>query len=235
MKIARLGIRTRLGAFAGSVRDLRFRPAVRQLARGKPDDYREYLDVQVERTLSKRDNDPGAGARELVRRVVELGSLSESSSVLCVGCRNTIELDLFASAGVGDVVGIDLVSQRPDVLVMDMHDMSFDDGRFDAVYASHSLEHSYDVEAVVRELGRVGRPGAVVGVEVPLGKPASRADRIAFESLDDLRAAVAPAVAEELWADQQPARTPMNDQGTPVARVVFRLARLPGDVAPARR
>ena len=86
---------------------------------------------------------------------------------------------------------------------MDMHDMSFDDGRFDAVYASHSLEHSYDVGAVVRELGRVGRPGAVVGVEVPLGKPASRADRIAFESLDDLRAAVAPATPGSPMFDQQ--------------------------------
>jgi hypothetical protein len=58
---------------------------------------------------------------------------------------------------------------------------------------------------------------------VPLGKSASRADPISFESLDDLRAAVAPAIAEELWADEQPARTPTNDQGTPVARVVFRL------------
>ena len=223
MKIARLGIRTRLRASAGSVADVRFRPVLRKLARGKPDDYRSYLEVQQRRTLSKRANDPGAGARELVRRVVELGGLSRSSSVLCVGCRNTIELDLFASAGIGEVVGVDLVSQRPDILVMDMHDLSFDDGSFDGVYASHSLEHSYDVETVVRELGRVGRPGAIVGVEVPLGNGSSRADLVTFTSLDDLLTAVAPVVGEELWADEQPARTPTNDQGTPVARVVFRL------------
>ncbi len=223
MRIARLGIRTRLRASAGSVADIRFRPALRKLARGKPEDYRSYLVVQQRRTLSKRANDPGAGARELVGRVVELGGLSESSSVLCVGCRNTIELDLFATAGVGEVVGIDLVSQRPDILVMDMHDLSFASDRFDAVYSSHSLEHSYDVGTVVSELARVGRPGGVVGMEVPLGEGSSRADRIAFASLADLRAAVAPVAGEELWADEQPARAPTNDQGTPVARVVFRL------------
>jgi SAM-dependent methyltransferase len=222
MRIARIGIRTRLRASAGAISDMRHRPPLRRLGRGKPDDYRDYLDEQQRRTLSKRANDPGAGARELVGRVVRLGGLTQTSSVLCVGCRNTIELDLFAAAGVGAVVGIDLVSQREDVLVMDMHDMRFPDDTFDAVYASHSLEHSYDVAAVVGEIARVARPAAVVGVEVPLGEGSSRADRVEFSSLDDLRAAVAPAAAEELWAEEQPASTATNSQGTPIARVVFR-------------
>ena len=223
MSIARLGIRTRLRTSASSIADLRFRPPVRRLAKGKPDDYREYLDVQLRRTLSKRENDPGAGARQLVSKVVELGGLSAASSVLCVGCRNGVELDLFADAGAGEVVGIDLVSPREDVLVMDMHDMRFEDGAFDAVYASHSLEHAYDVGTAMREIVRVARPGGVVGIEVPLGAGSSDADRVTFGDLDDLRAAVAPVVADELWADEQPARTPTNDQGTPVARVVIRL------------
>jgi SAM-dependent methyltransferase len=223
MSIARLGIRTRLRTSAASIADLRYRPPVRRLGKGKPDDYREYLDVQLQRTLSKRENDPGTGARQLVAKVTELGSLSASSSVLCVGCRNGVELDLFADAGVGDVTGIDLVSPREDILVMDMHDMSFEDGAFDGVYASHSLEHAYDVGTVMREIARVGRPGAVVGMEVPLGTGSSDADRVTFRNLDDLRAAVAPVAAAELWADEQPARTRTNDQGTPVARVVFRL------------
>jgi len=224
MKVARLGIRTRLRATAGSVADLRHRSGLRRLGKGKPADYREYLDVQQRRTLSKRENDPGAGASELVRRVVELGDLSRASSVLCVGCRNTVELDLFRGSGVGQVVGIDLVSPHPDILVMDMHDMTFEDAAFDAVYASHSLEHSFDADVVLREIARVGRGGAVVGVEVPLGEGSSDADRIAFHSLDDLQSMVAPVAADELWADEQPARSATNDQGTPVARVIFQLA-----------
>jgi SAM-dependent methyltransferase len=223
MNVPRLGIRTRLRATAGSMADLRHRPGLRRLGKGKPSDYREYLEVQQRRTLSKRENDPGVGARELVGKVVELGQLSSASAVLCVGCRNEVELDLFKAAGVGRVVGIDLVSPGPDILVMDMHDMRFDDDVFDAVYASHSLEHAYDVGTVVREIARVGRPGAVVGVEVPLGEGSSDADRVTFHSLRDLRTATVPAAAAELWADEQPARTPSNDQGTPVARVVFRL------------
>ena len=220
---ARLGIRTRTRTVAERLADLRYRPALRRLARGKPDDYREYLDVQQQRTLSKRANDPGAGARVLVGRVMELGGLSAASSVLCVGCRNTVELDLFKDAGVGDVVGIDLVSQSPEILVMDMHDLELPDDRFDAVYASHSLEHAYDVPTVVSEIERVGRSGAVVGVEVPLGPGASAADRNAFHCLDDLRAAVGPIVARELWAEEQSALSPTNSQGTPVARIVFSL------------
>ena len=223
MIVPRLGIRTRLRRLTGSVADTRFRLPLRRLAEGKPDDYRRYLDVQLQRTLSKRDNDPGSGARVLAGKVVELGRLSAASSVLCVGCRNPIEIDLFAAAGVGEVVGIDLLSQRPDILVMDMHAMSFEDSRFHAVYASHALEHSYDTSRVVAELARVGRAGAIVGVEVPLGSRASAADRVEFHSLDDLLSIVAPIVGEELWTDVQPAGTPTNDQGTPVARVVFSL------------
>ena len=223
MNVARLGIRTHTRTVAERLADLRFRPALRMLARGKPDDYRESLSVQQRRTLSKRANDPGAGARALVGRVVELGTLAADSSVLCVGCRNAYELDLFKNAGVGDVVGIDLVSQSEEIIVMDTHEMTFPDDRFDAVYASHSLEHSYDVPTVVSEIARVGRPGAVVGIEVPLGPGASDADRIAFYSLTDLRSAVRSIVDRELWAEKQPARTSTNSQGTPVARLVFRL------------
>jgi SAM-dependent methyltransferase len=223
----RLGIRTRTRTVAERLVDLRHRPALRRLGRGKSPDYRAYLDVQQQRTLSKRANDPGVGARLLVRRVAELGGLSADATVLCVGCRNTIELELFRAAGAGHVVGIDLVSQSPEILVMDMHALTFADASFDAVYASHSLEHAYDVDAVVSEIARVGRPGAVVGVEVPLGPGSSDADRLSFSSLADLRAAVLRESDEELWADEQPARTETNAQGTTVARVVYRLGARP--------
>lgn len=224
MTAVRLGIRTRTRTVASRLADLRHRSALRRLGRGKPEDYQEYLDIQQQRTLSKRANDPGAGARLLVHRVVELGALPPSASVLCVGCRNTIELDLFKAAGIDDVVGVDLVSQSPEILVMDMHAMSFGDGAFDAVYASHSLEHAFDVGTVVSEIARVARPGAVVGAEVPLGPGSSDADRVTFWTLEDLRAAVLRDGDAELWADEQAAGTDTNSQGTSVARLVYRLA-----------
>jgi SAM-dependent methyltransferase len=220
--VPRFGIRTRARAAWASLLQQRHRLGLRRLGASRDRDYRRYLDVQLQRSLSKQENDPGVGARVLSQRVVELGGLSAGSSVLCVGCRNGLELDLFRSEGVGEAVGIDLFSQREDILVMDMHDLGFPAARFDAVYASHSLEHAYDVGQVLREVARVTRPGGVVGVEVPLGRGSSEADRLEFETLRDLRTAVAPVLDAELWADEQPARSATNGQGTAVARLVFR-------------
>jgi SAM-dependent methyltransferase len=121
------------------------------------------------------------------------------------------------------VVGIDIFSQRPDILTMDMHEMSFADDSFDIVYASHSLEHSYDVDRVAGEIGRVARDGAVIGVEVPVRAQASDADRIVFSGLDELRGVFRLKIGEELLAEEQLPHTPTNEQGTEIARLVFRL------------
>jgi len=52
--------------------------------------------------------------------------------------------------------------------VGDAVDLSrFPDGCFDEVYASHILEHMGNFNAVVTELWRVCRPGAIITVKVP--------------------------------------------------------------------
>lgn len=43
----------------------------------------------------------------------------------------------------------------------------FPDNHFDEVYASHILEHMGNFNAVVNELWRVCRPGAIITVKVP--------------------------------------------------------------------
>jgi SAM-dependent methyltransferase len=189
--------------------------------------------VQLRRTLSKRANDPGRGARLLVRRVAS--TLPDARSrVLCVGCRNSLELDRFREQGLPDVVGIDLFSSDPRIRVMDMHAMEFASDSFDAVYASHSLEHSFDLRQVVSEIVRVARDGAIVGIEVPVRARAHEADRIEFSGLDELRQTFRPHTREELWAEEQPARSDANDQGTEIARLVFRLRKdRAGSAAPA--
>ena len=121
------------------------------------------------------------------------------------------------------MVGIDLFSQREDILVMDMHEMSFEDDSFDVVYASHSLEHSYDVERVAREVVRVARPNAVVGAEVPVRTQQSAADRVVFSGLDELRGVFAAHVGDEVLGEEAAPNTATNEQGTDVARLVFRL------------
>ncbi|MGZ4410891.1 MAG: class I SAM-dependent methyltransferase, partial [Gaiellaceae bacterium] len=185
--------------------------------------------VQLRRTLSKRATDPGAGARLLVGRVAS-ALPGRGGSVLCIGCRNRVELDRFREHGVPNVTGIDLFSTDPSVRVMDMHAMDFPSDRFDAVYSSHSLEHSYDLGRVVAEIVRVARDGAVIGVEVPVRIRAHEADRIEFSGLDELRNTFRPHLREELWAEEQPARSETNEQGTEIARLVFRLRKQPAPI-----
>jgi SAM-dependent methyltransferase len=204
------------------VADLDHRARLRRLGRGRPPEYREYLRGQLARTLSKRSNDPGIGARVLIDRAVDAAGSPGGASVLCVGCRNTVELDEFRRRGFGDVVGIDIFSQSPEIVVMDMHELAFPDERFDVVYASHSLEHAYDLGRVLREIARVGRAGAVLAVEVPVRHRGSDADLVEFSGLEDLRRALEP-FGEVLWEDEQPARSPTNEQGSAVARLVLSL------------
>lgn len=225
MRLRRLGVRTRLRGALRRLSELRHWLALRRLRKRRPAAYRDYLAIQLRRTLSKRETDPGVGAVTLINRVAE--QRQEGGSVLCVGCRNTLELDRFRARGFDDVTGIDVFSQRHDIKVMDMHEMTFPDNSFDVVYASHALEHAYDVNRVVGEVVRVARDGAIVGVEVPVRVQASAADRIVFSGLDELRAAFQPHIGDEVLAEEQPPHSPVNDQGTEIARLVFRLRKEP--------
>jgi SAM-dependent methyltransferase len=221
MRLHRPGVRTRLRAGARRLRDAPHWLTLRKLGREQAPEYRDYLSTQLRRTLSKSETDPGAGAVRLINSVAD--AQPSRGAVLCVGCRNGLELDRFRAHGFEDVVGIDVFSQREDILVMDMHEMTFSDNSFDVVYASHSLEHSYDVGRVVREIGRVARGGAVVGVEVPVRTQQSTADRVVFSGLGEVRDLFASRIGEEVLAEEQPPHTPTNEQGTDVARLVFRL------------
>ena len=194
---------------------------LRGLAKRHPPEYRDYLEVQLRRTLSKRETDPGIGAVTLINRIAD--ARPSGGIVLCVGCRNPLELDRFRGRGFDPVVGIDLFSQREDIKVMDMHELTFGDESFDVVYCSHALEHSYDVGRVVQQIVRVARDGAVVGVEVPVRVQASDADRVVFAGLDELRASFDSHIGTELLAEEQAPRSETNDQGTWVARLIFRL------------
>lgn len=221
LRVRRPGVRTRIRAGARRLSELPHWFVLRRLGERRTPEYRDYLSVQLRRTLSKRETDPGIGAVTLINRVAE--QRRDGGSVLCVGCRNGLELDRFRAHGFDDVVGIDIFSRRDDIKVMDMHEMTFPDDSFDVVYSSHALEHSYDVGRVADQIVRVARDGAVVGVEVPVRVQASAADRVVFSGLDELRATFAPHIREELLAEEQPPRSETNDQGTDIARLVFRV------------
>jgi SAM-dependent methyltransferase len=164
-------------------------------------EYQAYLDVQLRRTLSKRDNSLPARARRLIDKTAELIDLSRCS-VLCVGCRNAAEIEYFRQKGAKSVVGIDLYSKSPDVLVMDMHAMKFEDDQFDVVYSSHSLEHSLRPEVVIRELVRIARNGGIIVIEVPVNFGDGRGiENIDFQSVENLLTRFGDHVSRVLWQE----------------------------------
>lgn len=219
-RLARRGRRTLTGArerFA--TRD--YRRQASALADGRPAGYRSYLQTQLDRTLGRRANDPGVGQRLLVAAAAE--GARDGARVLCVGCRNGLELDSFRAAGFDDVVGIDIFSQRPDILVMDMHAMTFADDSFDVVFSSHSLEHALDPQLVARELVRIARDGAVLAVEVPVRHRGSDADLVVFDGLAHLRGLFDGSLGAILLEEELGPRSERNEQGSDVARLVARL------------
>lgn len=201
-----------------------FRRSLIQKTGTESEEYTDYLEAQLHRTLLKIDAPLQPRTRLMVGKVAEFTDLTKCR-VLCIGCRNNTEVDYFASKGARRVVGIDLYSKDERILVMDMHAMTFPDDSFDVVYTSHSLEHAQDVAQVAAEIVRVGRAGAVVAVEVPAQYDVRGADLVDFGTLPALHAVFSPHIGQFLWSDEQPAHSPTNEGGTAVIRTLFTLSK----------
>jgi 2-polyprenyl-3-methyl-5-hydroxy-6-metoxy-1,4-benzoquinol methylase len=185
--------------------------------------YEQYLVHQLERTLLKlRSDTPFRGDRLIEQLVQHAGDLA-GSAVLCVGCRSEAEIRSFYRQGAREVVGIDLVSRSPDILVMDMHRMALADRSFDVVFSCHSLEHAWDPAGVAREMARVVKHQGLVAIEVPIGFRTNESDRHDLGSAEAVTALFGSLVACQLWSEHQPAYSPANRHGTAVARVILRI------------
>lgn len=195
----------------------------RRLKRGKDHEYQTYLDVQLRQTLGKKHKALPTGARYLIERLVECRPPTKDIAVLCVGCRNRNELDFLRSKGYGNVIGIDLYSDTRDILVMDMHEMSFPDRSFDIVYSSHSLEHARDPRQAAREFMRVARPGGTICVEVPVKYQTRGADIHDFGDAAGVTALFADCLAHLLHTEDAPIGSPTNGLSEPVARVILSI------------
>lgn len=171
--------------------------------------YDEYVREQVARSLVNRGYDPGARARYLIG--VLSRHLPPPARVLCVGCRNTHELDYFEAAGYAGVRGIDLHALDARIVVMDMQAMTWEGGAFDAVYSCHSLEHALDPARAAAEIRRVLRRRGLAMVEVPIQVERRKADLWDFggpETVAELLGGglVWSEVAEQIGAKQRVAR-----------------------------
>lgn len=183
--------------------------------------FASYLHEQLEHTLEKK--------RLFRRKSIESFAIMEILShnadltdkeVLCIGARNRDEIDCFRRKGIKRVVGIDLYSDFPDIIVMDMHDLKFNDNSFDVVYSRHSYEHAYDKVKAAREFVRVTRPGGIVSIEVP-GNFVGGADVNRFETINDVTDPFDGLVQEIVYEEFLPKAN--NPYGMDIFRAILRV------------
>jgi SAM-dependent methyltransferase len=195
--------------------------AVRRVLGKTEPKYDVYLRDQLQETLRKKRL-----KREVHLEVIPLIDMLASKydiagkSILCIGCRNTDEIRHFRKRGAGHVIGIDLYSSNPEILIMDMHDLKFPDGSFDVVYSRHSFEHAFDKQRAAQEFMRVLRSDGLVVIEVP-GKYKGGADYNRFDDVDDVLVAFAPSVGDCLWKEYS--RKEENADKMDIIRLMFRI------------
>ena len=118
-------------------------------------------------------------------------------------------------------MGIDIYSKHPDVMVMDMHDMSFSDNSFDIVFSCHSFEHAYDPVRAAQEIVRVLRPRGIVAIEVPVKYRLTDADLIDVRTPENLLDFFAPYVEKILFCEELLSTAHRNALEVAVIRIVF--------------
>lgn len=153
------------------------------------------------------------------------GGAARNAAVLAVGCCNMIEIYAFKSYGYEEVTGIDVVSQNPaHIKLMDMHNMSFKNAKFDVVYCSGALQCSYDPGKVVAELVRVLKPGGLLAVVVPVGFTTDDVYPLDVGSLEGLLQLFRRWSPTLIWAESVQGATSENPHRFPVVRAVMKFS-----------
>jgi len=188
--------------------------------------YRDYLQVQYDRSLDKYKQEDKSNLEK--NRKDEFNKLIEEQydflyckSALVIGCRNSYELDLLEKKGVKEVIGIDLFSFDQRIKIIDMHNMNiFKNNTFDLILSSHSLEHAFDYEKVLDEIYRVIKPGGVLAIEVPVNYKTMGSDIYDFKTAENLKDIILKKrkIKKVLLLQNIPKEN--NYSGTDISRVI---------------
>ncbi len=98
----------------------------------------------------------------LMYPLLSIPEVQLKGKMLCIGPKNEGEILLLEAHGFKEVIGIDLFTYTPKILLMDMHEMTFPDNSFDTVFSGAVVRYSYDIKKVVSEMIRVAKDGAMI-------------------------------------------------------------------------
>lgn len=186
--------------------------------------HREYLHIQLRRTLSKKNSETSKKYIYLIDKLKEKVDFS-NLKILCIGCRNIGEINYFRLKGAKKVVGIDIFSENKEIIVMDMHNMNFTDNTFDVIFSCHSLEHAKEPKKVVLELVRVAKNNSIFIIEVPVNYETRGADLQDFKSLQNLKEIFRPYIRQVLFEEFLAKKVQNNFAGTDIIRIIFKISK----------
>ena len=122
--------------------------------------YEDYVNKQLEKTLNPNRIKKWKGEewqikvdgfRHLFKRNEEF--LQNKKNSICLGARTGQEVFVLRELGL-DSIGIDLVEFPPYTIKGDIHNLEFDDEKFDLIF-TNILDHSLYLEKFISEMERV--------------------------------------------------------------------------------
>jgi len=123
------------------------------------------------------------------RSIRIIKKIDDVKKILCIGCRSCVEISYFRNKGY-DTTGIDIISASKckDFIQMDAHNLTdkFEHNSFDLVFASHVLEHIFDVDSVLKAIRKI--VSKAIYIVLPI--PKTRKPTLAHCSLFDIMLAV---------------------------------------------
>lgn len=120
---------------------------------GDPEDYQEYIALQVKKT--KRCIGMGTDVGNVISIVQK--HIPPGGRVLCLGARSGKEVVSFRTAGYW-AIGIDLYTKNSHVIWGDFHYLPFKSRMFDVLF-TNSLDHALDWKQLNKEMFRVLKSG----------------------------------------------------------------------------
>jgi len=109
---------------------------------------------------------------KLIATLINRGMLSRYYPSLSVGPRWSTEIEYFRERfNLPMHIGLDLNSDSAGLIVRgDMHSTPFDDAHFQFIFIKNTVDKSYDIRKLVKELSRIVRPGGYIFVDQICGQ-----------------------------------------------------------------
>lgn len=129
--------------------------------------YEDYIKKQIEKTADPKKiqkwksiewGTKVEGFRDLFKRNQEF--VNNKKNALCLGSRTGQEVFVLRELGL-EAIGIDLVEFPPFTIKGDIHNLIFEDKKFDLLF-TNILDHSLHLEKFVHEMERVTKKGGLL-------------------------------------------------------------------------